>query len=198
MKNSKIYMEVLMARQVLIFKGSPRAKGNSSLLADEAAEGAKKAGALVESFVLHQMSIHPCDACDTCHETGVCVLMDDMQMLYPKLRQADAILIASPIYWFTINAQTKLFIDRWYALEEHHGNALKGKQFGIIFTYGDSDLYTSGGINAIHTFQSMLGYLKAHLAGMVYGTANDEGDVLTQPELLRKAYQLGIKLGTDT
>lgn len=186
-----------MTRQVLIFKGSPRVKGNSSLLADQAAEGARNAGAQVECFALHQMNIHPCDACDTCRETGVCVLMDDMQNLYPKLHQADAILIASPIYWFTINAQTKLFIDRWYALETHHGNALRGKHFGIILTYGDSDLYNSGGINAIHTFQSMLGYIQAHIVGIVYGTANEEGDVLNQPALLRKAYQLGMELGTD-
>ncbi len=162
-----------MGKHILVFKGSPREKGNSSLLADRAAEGANNSGASVECFSLHRMNIQPCDACDTCRETGVCVLGDDMQMLYPKLRTADGIIIASPIYWFTINAQTKLFIDRWYALEGFHGNALKGKQFGIIFTYGDTDLFTSGGINAIHTFQSMLGYLKAHIAGMVYGTAND-------------------------
>jgi multimeric flavodoxin WrbA len=195
-KHSKIPLEVHMARQVLIFKGSPRVKGNSSLLADQSADGASQAGALVESFSLHQMNIRPCDACDTCRETGVCVLMDDMQKLYPKLRQADAILIASPIYWFTINAQTKLFIDRWYALETYHGNALRGKRFGVILTYGDSDLYTSGAINAIHTFQSMLGYLKAYIVGMVYGTASDEGEVLNQPKLMHKAYQLGMKLGT--
>ncbi len=56
------------------------------------------------------------------------------RLLYPKLREADAIVIASPIYWFTMNAQTKLFIDRWYALESPQGNALKGKQFGILLT----------------------------------------------------------------
>lgn len=184
-----------MARYVLIFKGSPREKGNSNLLADKAAEGANSTGAQVESFSLHRLDIRPCDACDTCQETGVCVLKDDMQPLYPKLTQADAIIISSPIYWFTMSAQTKLFIDRWYALESSQGNALRGKKFGILLTYGDTDPYTSGAINAIRSFQDMFRYIRADIVGMVYGTANNEGDVLRQPELLEQAYQLGQKLG---
>lgn len=185
-----------MGKQILILKGSPREKGNSSLLADKTAEGARAAGAEVETYSLHRMDIHPCDACDTCQETGVCVLKDDMQVLYPKLAEADAIVIASPIYWFTVNAQTKLFIDRWYALESSQGNALKGKQFGFILTYGDSDPYSSGAINAIRSFQDMCRYIGANIAGTVYGTANNEGDVLKQPELLGKAFKLGAKLGS--
>ncbi len=121
-----------MAKRVMVFKGSPRKDGNSSTLAERAAEGARTAGAEVEVFSLHRMDIHPCDACDTCQETGVCVLKDDMQELYPKLTQADAIVVASPIYWFTLSAQTKLFIDRWYALQIPGGNELAGKKFGAI------------------------------------------------------------------
>ena len=166
------------------------------LVAEEAAEGAKAAGAEVESFTLHNMDIRPCDACDTCQETGVCVLMDDMQILYPKLRKADAILIASPIYWFTMSAQTKVFIDRWYALESPQGNALKGKQFGILLTYGDTDPYSSGAINAIRTFQDMMRYIGGHIAGILYGTAMKIGEVKSNSELLERAYKLGQKLGT--
>ncbi len=187
-----------MSKQVLVFKGSPREKGNSSILAEKLLEGARNAGAHVESFSLQRMNIHPCDGCDTCRETGVCVLADDMQMLYPKLRTADAIVIASPIYWFTFNAQTKLLIDRWYALEGSQGSALKGKRFGLLLTYGDIDPYSSGAINAIRTFQDMLRYLEAELAGIVYGTANDEGDVLSQSGLLEQAYKLGEKLACST
>ena len=140
------------------------------------------------------MDIRPCDACDTCKETGVCVLKDDMQLLYPKLQAAQSILIASPIYWFTMSAQTKLFIDRWYALESPEGSALKGKHFGIILTYGDTDPYSSGAINAIRSFQDMFRYIGADITGMVYASANDEGDVLKQPELLERAYKLGVQL----
>ncbi len=183
-----------MGKYILVFKGSPREKGNSTILAEKTIDGARNAGAQVESFSLHRMDIRPCDGCDTCHDTGVCVLGDDMQVLYPKLRVADAIVIASPIYWFTVSAQTKLLIDRWYALETPQGSALKGKQLGILLTYGDSDPYSSGAINAIRTFQDMARYIEADIAGMVYGTANDEGDVLQQVHLLEQAYKLGEKL----
>jgi len=186
-----------MSKHVLVFKGSPREKGNSSILAEKAAKGATAAGAEVESYSLHLMDIRPCDACDICQETGVCVLNDDMQLLYPKLEKADAIVIATPIYWFTMNAQTKLFIDRWYAMQSPQGNALKGKQFGILLTYGDTDPYSSGAINAIRTFQDMLRYIGAEFSGMVYGTANDIGDIQKQPELMAQAYKLGEKLGKD-
>lgn len=186
-----------MTKMILVFKGSPRENGNSSTLADKTAEGAKAAGAEVEVFLLHRMNIRPCDACDTCHETGVCVLKDDMQALYPKLSQAHAIVIASPIYWYTMSAQTKLFIDRWYALESPQGNPLRGKQFGILLTYGDTDPYNSGAINAIRTFQDMFRYLGAKIGGLIYASAMDVGDIQRQPELMEAAYQLGEKLGTE-
>jgi multimeric flavodoxin WrbA len=185
-----------MGRSILILKGSPREHGNSNTLADRVAKGASAAGAEVESLMLHHMDIRPCDACDTCQETGVCVIQDDMQKIYPLLEKADAIVIASPVYWFTLSAQTKLCIDRWYALESGQGNALRGKQIGIVLTYGDTDLYTSGGINAIHTFESMFRYIGAEIVGMVYGTANEIGDVEKQPELMERAYQLGQVLGS--
>jgi multimeric flavodoxin WrbA len=186
-----------MAKRMLVVKGSPRENGNSSSLAERAAEGARTAGAEVEVFSLHKMDIRPCDACDTCQETGVCVLKDDMQELYQRLTQADAIIISSPIYWFTMSAQTKLFIDRWYALESPHGNSLKGKSFGILLTYGDTDPYSSGAINAIRTFQDIFRYIGAKLEDLVYCTAMQVGDVQKQPELLERAFKLGKKLATD-
>ena len=186
------------SQHILVLKGSPRKNGNSSILADQVAAGATAAGANVESFVLHDMSIEPCDGCDACHKTddGECVISDDMQILYPKLRGADAIVVASPIYWGTMSAQTKLCIDRWYAWEGSQGNALAGKKFAIVLTYGDSDPFTSGAVNAMRTFQDICRYLKADIVGMVYGTASDAGDIKKQPELLEKAYTLGQKLGS--
>jgi len=185
-----------MSKFILVLKGSPRENGNSNTLARQLEKGAREAGAEVESLMLHHMDIRPCDACDTCQETGVCIVKDDMQKIYPLLERADAVVIASPIYWFTISAQAKLCIDRWYALETPDGNKLRGKQFGILLAYGDSDLYTSGGINAIHTFESMCRYIGAEIAGMVYGTANDVGDAQKQPELMESAYNLGKKLAS--
>ncbi len=186
-----------MSKYILILQGSPRVKGNSNTLAGRLAEGVRESGAEVESAYLHGMHIRPCDGCNECVQTGVCVLKDDMQALYPKLLKAEAIVLASPIYWFTYSAQLKTCIDRWYALWNYQHEAFKGKPFGIILTYGDEDLYSSGGINAIHTMETMLRFLRAEVAGWVHGTANDEGDVLQQPELMEKAYRLGKKLTAE-
>jgi multimeric flavodoxin WrbA len=180
--------------KILILKGSPREKGNSSVLADQVAIGAHKAGAQVESIALHSLDLRPCDGCDFCKETGMCVLKDDMQPIYTKLLAADAVVLASPIYWFTYTAQLKICIDRWYALLNFKPEAFKGKPFAVILTYGDADLYTSGAINAIHTFESTFRYLQANIAGWVYGSLSDIGDAEKHPELMEQAYQLGERL----
>ena len=180
-----------MEKHIIVLKSSPRKQGNSAVLADQAARGALDLGARVESFSLHDMDIRPCDGCDICVETGVCVVKDDMQTLYPKLLAADGIIFASPIYWFTYNAQLKLCIDRWYALWNFNHDAFKGRKFGVVLTFGDTDIYTSGGINAIYTFETMFRFLKAELVDWVYGSVSDIGDAQKNPELMEKAYQLG-------
>jgi multimeric flavodoxin WrbA len=185
-----------MSKNILILKGSPRERGNSSVLADQLAAGAKSAGAEVDSIYLHGLDIRACDACDLCGLGKGCVVNDDMQDLYPKIEAADAIVLASPVYWFTFSAQMKLCIDRCYAYQANDWNEMRGKQYALILTYGDTDLYTSGGINAINTFETMCRFLKAEIAGMVYGTMSDVGDAEKQPELMEQAYKLGQKLGT--
>jgi multimeric flavodoxin WrbA len=118
-----------------------------------------------------------------------------MQALYPKLEAADAIVLASPVYWFTFSAQMKVCIDRWYAFQSSQWQELQGKQFALVLTYGDPDLYISGGINAIYTFEAMCRFLKSEVVGMVYGTMSDVGDAEKKPDLMEQAYQLGQKLG---
>jgi multimeric flavodoxin WrbA len=180
-------------KNMLILKGSPREKGNSATLADRAAAGAKDAGAAVESIYLHGLDIRPCDACDLCRE-GPCVIEDDMQPLYPKLAAAEAILLASPVYWFTYSAQLKLCIDRWYGYQSNRWHAVSHKKFGVILTYGDTDLYTSGAVNAIHTFETMCRFLKSEIVGIVHGSLGEVGDAEKHPELLQQAYELGKRL----
>lgn len=180
--------------KILILKGSPRPDGNSSVLADQVAAGARQAGAEVESIMLHGLDLHPCDGCDFCLETGVCVIKDDMQALFPKIVAADALVLASPIYWFTYSAQLKLCIDRWYALVNDKPKTFKGKKFGFVLAYGDTDVYTSGAINAIHTYETMIRYLQAEIAGWVYGSLSNVGDAEKHPDLMRQAFELGEKL----
>ena len=181
---------------VITILGSPRRKGNSATLAENVVLGAKSVGAIVETYYLHGMDIKPCDACAMCHEdiNAECVINDDMQKLYPKLRQADAIIIASPIYWFTVSAQTKKFMDRCYALGDSVEYALKGKRIGIVLTYEDSDPFTSGAVNAIRTFQDVFRYVDAPIIGMVYGRASSPGEIAANRELMDRAFELGKQL----
>ena len=185
-------------QKVVIVMGSPRKEGNSATLAHRVAEGAKAAGADVESLYLHEMDIKPCTACDVCREDTArdCNINDDMEELYPKLRQADALVIASPIYWFTVAAQTKLFMDRLYALGGPQGNALKGKCIGIILTYGDTDPFSSGAINALRTFQDAFAYIGSNIVDMVYGSASEPGEIKMNHDLMEKAYTMGKRLVT--
>ena len=198
----------MSAKKVVILEGSPRVNGNSAILAEQAASGAKDAGAEVEAIHLHDMNIRPCSACEGCQQAKDldCVIDDDMKTLYPKVRKADALLFASPIYFFTMSAQTKLFIDRCYALGctiqkgEEEGltytfeTDFAGKKIGIILTYGDIDPFRSGAANALRTFQDMFHYLGSEIVGMVYGTALEAGEIRSNSDLMKLAYELGKQL----
>lgn len=185
-----------MTKKILIIKGSPRLKGNSSTLADQAVEAACAKGALVDSYDLQKMTIEPCNACDYCQkvEEYKCNTEDDMQILYPKLIDCDALIIASPIYWFTMSAQTKLFLDRMYCLQSSNGLKFRDKKIGIILTYGDDDPYMSGGMNAINTYRDAFRYMQCEIVDIVHGTVSDVGDAQKNPRLIAQACRLGEKL----
>lgn len=187
-----------MAKQVVIVLGSPRKNGNCAAMVERAEAGARAAGAQVQVISLDGLTMEPCSACDACQTATAadCTIDDDLTALLPTLRRADALLIASPVYWFTFAAQTKLFLDRaLMSLHGPEGNALTGKPLGLLMTYGDADPLTSGAVNAIRAFQDICRYIEAPVAGTVYGSAFAAGDILQQPELLRQAYELGEKLG---
>jgi multimeric flavodoxin WrbA len=188
-----------MPRKIMVVIGSPRRKGNSAALAQRVADGAKDTGAQVETFFLHAMDIRPCTACDACRTKlkKDCIIRDDMKRLYPKLKAADGIVIASPIYWFTISAQTKLFMDRWYALGGDDGYELAGKKFGIVLAYADADPFISGAVNALRTFQDAFNYIGAEMVGTVYGSAWKAGEIKKNKALMDAAYALGKKMAAD-
>jgi len=181
---------------VAILKASPRAGSNSSRLADELAAGALQAGGAVKEFRLHAMDLRTCDGCDACQnpQGSGCVIDDDMQLIYPFLKQATAIVLATPVYWFTFTAQLKLAIDRFYALESPDGHGLKGKAMVLVLTYGDIDPYISGAVNAIRTFEDMCRYTGSPVAGILYGSASEPGEMDSKTELLAQARALGAKL----
>lgn len=183
-------------KKIVIVLGSPRKTGNSAALAEQVAAGAAAGGAAAETFYLHGMDIAPCNACDACHrpEGQGCVIADDMQELYPKLRNADALVIASPVYWFTMSAQTKIFMDRCYALESPGGSALKGKKIAILLAYADPDAFSSGAVNALRAFQDSFHYIGAEIVDMIHGSAGKAGAIRENAELMAKAYELGRRL----
>jgi multimeric flavodoxin WrbA len=184
-------------KKVLILMGSPRKKGNSAVLAEHLARGAMGVGAHVETLYLHGMDINPCTGCDECQGENAagCVLDDAMQDVYGKLKEADSIVFASPIYWFSVSAQLKMVIDRIYAVGGGDKNVLKGKNFGVLLVYADPDPFTSGAVNALRMFQDISTYLDTTIVDMVYGSAYEAGEIAGNEEVLEKAIELGEKLG---
>jgi multimeric flavodoxin WrbA len=187
-------------KKVLVLLGSPRKKGNSAILADRIAKGARAAGAKVETVFLHGLNIAPCNSCYACQKKGSkgCAIQDAMQDLYPKLLAADAWVIASPVYWFTMSAQTKLFMDRCFALLAYGQNAFAGKRIAIAMSYGDADPFASGCVNALRTFQDAFRYTGAKIVGMVYGSALGAGEIQANELLMKAAEDLGKKLASPS
>lgn len=186
----------MKAKKVLVLLGSPREKGNSAILAEQISNGAKSGSAKVETIYLHGKNIAPCKACMSCQKKGSkgCSIKDDMQEIYPKLIESDAWVIASPVYWFTISAQTKIFMDRCFALPAYHKDPFRGKRIAVAMAYGDTDPFTSGCINALRTFQDAFRYTESLLVGMVYGSAMDAGKIRSNETVMQEAFDLGKKL----
>jgi len=183
-------------KQVLVILGSPRRMGNSAALAARISRGAESAGAEVENLFLQDLEISPCRGCETCQQPDSqgCAIKDDMQEIYPKLIRADAWVIASPVYWFTMSAQTKIFMDRCYALPAYADNPFVGKLVAIAMSYGDVDPFQSGCVNALRTFQDAFNYTRSKIVGMVYGTAEAAGEIENNEALMREAEELGRRL----
>ncbi len=104
---------------LLAISSSPRRNGNSELLLDSFTEGVQQTGREVKKIRLNELNIRPCQACDRCASTGTCIVRDDMQQLYPMVRSARGMVLVTPIYFGSLSAQLKAFIDRfqcwWHA-----------------------------------------------------------------------------------
>ena len=185
-------------KRILVLLGSPRKKGNSTTLAKQIVKGAESAGAEVETIYLNGLKIKPCQGCYGCKkkDSKGCVVKDDMQPLYPKIVAADALVIATPVYWFNMTAQTKIFMDRCYGLFDASFtvNPLRKKRIGIAMSYGDTDPFNSGCVNALRSFQDAFTYVGAKIDGMVYGSAEEPGEISSNAALMQQAEDLGRKI----
>ena len=102
--------------KVLGIMGSPRLKGNTDLLLEEALRGAQSQGAEVEKIINNKLNIAPCREYYGCLKDGNCVIRDDMDDVYPKLLNADGVIVASPMFFYGLSSQLKALIDRCQAL----------------------------------------------------------------------------------
>lgn len=102
-----------MAIKVLGISASPRKGGNTEKLLDQVLAGAKTQGAAAEKLVLNELKFVPCQDCGGCDETGVCIEEDEMEFVYEKVKKADIVILASPIFFGSLSAQTKMMIDRF-------------------------------------------------------------------------------------
>ena len=172
--------------KVLAISASPRRGGNSDVLCDELLKGAAENGHEVRKLRLAEKKIAPCAACYACAESHVCVRRDDMQEVLDALKAADVIVLASPVYFYSISAQMKTMIDRCLADYQ----AIRDKTFYLIVTAADPQHSA-----ADETLADFRGYLRclsgAREAGVIFGTGTwDKGDVYRHPAL-KQAYEMG-------
>lgn len=125
-----------MSKKVLILSASPRRRGNSDLLCDEFLKGAKEAGHQAEKIFLDDKDINFCNGCGLCfNNKGTCSQKDDMGEILQKMIEADVIAMATPVYFYTMNAQMKVLIDRTCAAY----TTIKNKDFYFIATAADGN-----------------------------------------------------------
>ncbi len=98
--------------KIIAVNGSPRKNGNTETVLTAFLNGARDAGAEIESVRLEDLTFRNCRGCNTCHKKGVCVITDELTPLFAKILQADVLVLASPIYSMTVTAEMKAFIDR--------------------------------------------------------------------------------------
>jgi multimeric flavodoxin WrbA len=201
---------------VLALLGSPRKHGNTATLLqallDGLAEGRKHS---IREVFLQGLDIHPCRNCDACRKVQkdreiqpdrkvqkareirpdrVCAIEDDMHELFGSFSAADLVVFATPIYWWSVSAQLKLFIDRLYALDaESHPERFRGKQALLLFTHYEEEP-CSGADLAASMFAEIADYTDMRIVGdLRYSSGHRH--VRECPEKLAEARTLGRNLG---
>lgn len=182
-----------MHKKIVILNGSPRKSGNTSALVQSFADGAKCAGNSVTEFFLDSMDIHGCKGCFGGHSDKdcPCVQKDDMQKIYPAVRECDVLVLATPLYYWNMSGQLRTAVDRLFALEEGEENLLRGhgRACALLMAaegHGFEDVLTY--------FDHLVEHLKwKNLGHVLAGGNGDIGDIEGKPEP-EHAYELGKSL----
>ncbi len=187
--------------KIVAFHGSPRIGGNTDILLDAFLKGAETGGASVEKITLMSKRITPCIECGQCDTTGVCVLEDDMTPIYDKIREADIVVVASPIFFYNITSYTQALVERsqacWigkYVLKTgpYGGKERKGIFLSLGATKGK--MLFDGVLRVMKYFFDAI---SASFAGaLLYRGIEKKGDVKKHPTALTEAEELGSLVAT--
>jgi NAD(P)H-dependent FMN reductase len=187
--------------KVLGIAGSPRRDGNTDHLLQQVMAGASSQGTKTKTVVLSELNISPCRHCDGCIKTGKCVVDDDMQWLHTDLREADRIVLASPIFFMGVTAQTKAMIDRcqalWvikYVLKLPVAINPDKKRSGVFVSVGGTKLRNLFE-PAIATVKSWFTTLDIRYAGeLAFSGIDESGSIKLHPTALKEAFSFGQQL----
>ena len=187
--------------KVLGIAGSPRRDGNTDLLLRQVLVGAASQTTEIKTVFLSELNISPCRHCDGCLKTGKCVVDDDMQWLHTDLREADCIVLASPIFFMGVTAQTKAMIDRcqalWvikYVLKLPVATNPNKERRGIFVSVGGTKLRNLFQ-PAISTVKSWFTTLDISYAGeLVFSGIDEKKAILKHQTALKEAFTIGQKL----
>ncbi|MGN0626398.1 MAG: flavodoxin family protein [Oscillospiraceae bacterium] len=178
-----------MSKKILILSGSPRKGGNSDILCDEFMKGAKESGNEVEKIRVAEKNIGFCRACYACKNSGVCVIKDDVSEILQKMIDADVLVLASPVYFYSIDAQLKALIDRTVA----RWTEVKNKEFYFIMTAADSEKESMK--TSLACFRGYADCVSgAKEMGVIYGTGVYEKGEIKDKKAMREAYEMGLKV----
>ncbi|MCI6935087.1 MAG: flavodoxin family protein [Clostridiales bacterium] len=178
-------------KNVLIISTSLRGGSNSELLAKECAKGAEEAGNRVELLSLKGKKIQYCIGCLSCIKTGKCVQKDDAPEIMEKLRRADVLIFATPIYYYEMSGQMKTLLDRM--------NPLYSSDYAFREVYMIATAADSGDSTFEKAYNGLQGWVdcfpKAKLCGLVAGEEiGDPKDAVNHPDVMEKAYELGKEI----
>ncbi|MBR5982430.1 MAG: flavodoxin family protein [Bacteroidales bacterium] len=173
-------------KKVLIICGSPRKDGNSDILAQQFAKGAEEAGHSVETIYIRDLKLGYCIGCMSCIKTGKCFQQDDANSIHPKMLEADVICFSSPVYYYSVSAQLKTFIDRMNPL---YGR-MKDKDFYYMITAAENDNAQIG-----RAFDAMEGFADCfdniRRCGRVYGGGASDKGAIRETSAFDEAYKMG-------
>ena len=184
--------------KVLGIMGSPRIKGNTDLLLDEALRGAQSQEAEVEKLVVDKLDIAPCREYYRCLKDGNCAIRDDMDDIYPKLLDADRVIVASPIFFYGLTSQVKALIDRcqaiWarkYILKQNlPESGRKGAFIAVGATRGEK--LFDGSILTVKYFFKAIGV--KYVNELLIPGVDKKGEIKEHPTALADALELGRRL----